>query len=46
MITLNPTMASFEELRLSVDLTTGQTKIDEPANLRPITPLFLESLKL
>ncbi|CDZ77362.1 Pyrimidine-specific ribonucleoside hydrolase RihA [Legionella massiliensis] len=29
MITLDPAMAAFEELPLSIDLSTGQTKIDE-----------------
>ncbi|WP_454780341.1 nucleoside hydrolase [Legionella sp. WA2022007384] len=32
MISLNPSMATFEELPLTIDLSTSQTKIDEASN--------------
>lgn len=32
MIALNPLMASFEELSLTIDLSTSQTKIDEASS--------------
>lgn len=34
MITLNPSIASFEEWPLSIDLSTGQTKIDETPSVQ------------
>ncbi|KTD42252.1 nucleoside hydrolase [Legionella parisiensis] len=34
MIALNPAMATFEELSLTIDLSTSQTKIDEGADTK------------